>query len=67
MNVLTPGFTKGIIQPSNSPYASQVVIVHKKTGEIHLCVDYRKLNSLSIWDAFLLPHINEALQVVSQL
>ena len=32
---------QGIIQPSNSPYASQVVTVHKKTGEIHLCVDYR--------------------------
>ena len=25
---------RGIIQPSQSPYASQVVIVHKKTGEI---------------------------------
>ena len=29
----------GIIRSSNSPYASQVVIVHKKTGEICLCVD----------------------------
>ena len=43
---------QGIIQPSNSSYASQVVIVQKKTGEIHLCVDYRKLNSITIRDAF---------------
>ena len=27
-------------------------------------MDYRKLNSITIWDAFPLPHIGEALQVV---
>ena len=32
---------QGIIHPSLSPYASQVVIVHKKSGEIHLCIDFR--------------------------
>ena len=31
---------QGIIRPSQSPYASQVVIVQKKTGEICLCMDY---------------------------
>ena len=55
---------QGIIWPSNSPYASQVVVVWKKTGEIRICVDYRKLNSITIRDAFPLPHIDEALQVV---
>ena len=55
---------QGIIQPSNSPYASQVVIDQKKLEEICLCVDYRKLNSVTIWDAFPLPCIDEALQVV---
>ena len=54
----------GIIRPSNSPYASQVVLVWKKTGEFHICVDYRKLNSITIRDAFPLPHIDEALQAV---
>ena len=39
---------QGVIHPSNSPYASQVVVVHKKTGEVHLCVDYRKFNSIFI-------------------
>ena len=56
--------SQGIICPSNSLYASQVVIVHKKSGEIHLCVDYRKLNSITIRDAFPIPHIDEVLQVV---
>ena len=55
---------QGIIRPSQSPYASQVVIVWKKTGEIHLCMDYHKLNSITVRDAFPLPRIDEALQAV---
>ena len=54
----------GIIWPSKSPYASQVVIVRKKTGEIHLCIDFHKLNVISIRDSFPLPRIEEALQAV---
>ena len=46
---------QGIICPSKSLYASQVVIVRKKTGEIRLCVDYHKLNSIVVRDAFPLP------------
>ena len=55
---------QGIIRPSKSPYASQVVIVCKKSGEIRLCVDFRKLNAISIRDSFPLPRIEEALQAV---
>ena len=55
---------QGIIRSSKSPYASQVVIVHKKTGEVCLCIDFRKLNAISIQDLFPLPHIEEALQAV---
>ena len=55
---------QGIIRPSKSPYALQVVIIRKKTGEICLCVDFRKLNAVSICDSFLLPRVEEALQSV---
>ena len=55
---------QGIIRPSRSPYASQVVIVCKKTSEIQLCVNYHKSNSIVVRDAFPLPHIDEALQAV---
>ena len=55
---------QGIIRLSKSPYASQVVIVRKKTGKIYLCVDFRKLNAISIRDSFPLPHVEEALQAV---
>ena len=55
---------QGIIHPSKSLYASQVVIVCKKTGEICLCVDFHKLNAVSICDSFPIPRVEEALQVV---
>ena len=55
---------QGIIRPSKSPYASQVVIVRKKTGKIRLCVNFRKLNAISIRDSFPLPRVEEALQAV---
>ena len=55
---------QGIIHPSKRPYASQVVIVCKKTGEICLCVDFRRLNAISICDSFPLPCIEESLQAI---
>ena len=41
-----------------------MVIVRKKTGKIHLCVDFRKLNAISTHDSFPLPRVEEALQAV---
>ena len=55
---------QGIIRLSKSPYASQVVIVRKKTSKICLCVNFRKLNAISIRDSFPLPRVEEALQAV---
>ena len=55
---------QGIIRPSRSSCAPHVGIVCKKTGEIWLCVDYCKLNSIVVRDAFCLPLIDEALQAV---
>ena len=55
---------QGIIRPSKNPYASQVVIVHKKSGGSHCCIDYQKLDSIMARDVFPLPRIDEALQAV---
>ena len=52
---------KGFIRVSKSNYASPIVIVRKKSGQIRLCCDYRALNAKSLRDAHCLPRIQESL------
>lgn len=52
---------KGIVRPSISPWASPIVVVKKKNGDIRVCTDYRKLNELSAGNAYPLPRIHEML------
>ena len=51
----------GIIQPSRSPWASNVVLVRKKDKTLRLCVDYRQLNNITKKDSYALPRIEELL------
>jgi hypothetical protein len=53
----------GLVVPSISPFASPILIVKKKDDNWRFCVDYRKLNALSIKNKFPMPVIDEFLDV----
>ena len=53
---------EGVIRPSNSPWCNAVVLVRKKDGSLHFCIDFRKLNSLTVKDSHPLPRICETLE-----
>ena len=53
---------KGFMRPSQSSAASPMIFVNKKdTDELRPCVDYRKLNEITVKDRGPLPLINETL------
>ena len=52
----------GVIRPSNSPWCNAVVLVRKKDRSLRFCIDFRKLNSLTVKDSHPLPCICETLE-----
>lgn len=49
----------GIIRESESEYASPIIVVSKKTGDLRLCVDYRALNKKTYKDKYPMPLIED--------
>ena len=57
----------GLIRPSESEWASNVVLVKKKDGTWRMCIDYRDLNLKTLNpDSYMLPRIDDTLDALSR-
>jgi hypothetical protein len=54
----------GVIEASEFPWSSPVVLARKKDGSWRFCVDYRKLNAITTRDAFPSPRLDDTLDVL---
>uniref|UniRef100_H3A4B4 Gypsy retrotransposon integrase-like protein 1 n=1 Tax=Latimeria chalumnae TaxID=7897 RepID=H3A4B4_LATCH len=57
---------KNIIEPASGPWAFPIVIVQKQNKEPRFCIDYRKLNNVTVKDLYPLPRIDDSLDFLSQ-
>lgn len=56
----------GIIEPSDSPYSSPIVLIQKKDKSLRFCVDYRKLNRITVFDSEPMPNPEELFAQLSR-
>lgn len=54
-----------VIELSDSPWAANVCLVKKKDGTNRVCIDFRKLNSITRKGAYPLPRIDETLDTLT--
>ena len=61
---ITKMLADGVIRPSSSPYASEIVMVKKKDGRWRMCIDFRPLNAVTVPDRYPLPRISDLLAAI---
>ncbi len=52
----------GVIEPSSGEWNNPIVLVIKKDGSIRFCIDFRKLNAQSQFDAYSLPRLDDLIE-----
>ena len=54
-----------IIEPSTSPWNSNIVLVKKSDGSWRMCIDYRKVNECVLKNSHPLPRIDDTIDALS--
>jgi transposase InsO family protein len=55
-----------VIEPSSGEWASPVVLIPKPDGTVRFCVDYRRVNALTIKDQYALPRMDDCLDSLGE-
>ncbi|CAF1366423.1 unnamed protein product [Rotaria sordida] len=55
-----------VIVPSKSPWTSSVILAPKKDGTLLFCIDYGKLNAMTICDAYPIPRIDDTIDSLQE-
>ena len=56
---------QGILEPSHSPWSTPMVPIRKTNGALRLCIDYRKLNQVTVSDPYQKPRVDDLLDKVA--
>ena len=56
---LNENMVNGIIEPSESPWSSSIMVLTKQDNFPWICIDYHTLNAITIKDAHPIPNIDE--------
>lgn len=51
-----------MIEPSTSEWRNPIVLVPKKDGSLRFCLDFCKLNSVSKFDPYPMPRVDEVVE-----
>lgn len=50
---------ESVIEPAATGWSAPIVFTPEKDGTLHLCIDYHKLNAVTIRECYHLPCTNE--------
>ena len=54
-----------VIEPSTSPWSAQVVLASKKDGSYRYCVDFRRLNSVTVKEHYPVPRVEDMIDTLA--
>jgi hypothetical protein len=57
---------QGVIEPATCEWASSIVVVPKPDGSLRYCVEYRKLNAITVPDTYPLPLMDESIDFLGE-